>query len=111
MDAINWDDLYLQLYAYTDHLLKARSWFRKDKTDSYLKGKQVHDYIQDAIEKYLLEPEKYDPSSGRSLVTYLKWHIIRSAVGNDVRSPENQTSSDILSSDSTESNDEDSFKN
>lgn len=110
MDAINWDDLYLQLYAYTDQLLKARSWFRKDKTDSYLKGKQVHDYIQDAIEKYLLEPEKYDPSSGRSLVTYLKWHIIRSAIGNDVRSPENQTSSDILSSDSSEG-DEDSFKN
>ncbi len=110
MDSINWDDLYLQLYAYTDHLLKARSWFRKDKTDSYLKGKQVHDYIQDAFEKYLLEPEKYDPSSGRSLVTYLKWHIIRSAVGNDVRSPENQTSSDILSSDGVE-DEEDSFKN
>lgn len=110
MDSINWDDLYLQLYAFTDNLLKSRSWFRKDQTDSYLKGKQVHDYVQDALEKYLLEPEKYDPSSGRSLVNYLKWHIIRAAVGNDVRSPENKTSSDILSRDGTDSDDE-SVKN
>lgn len=106
MDSINWEDLYLQLYAFADHLLKSRSWFRKDQTDSYLKGKQVHDYVQDALEKYLLEPEKYDPSSGRSLANYLKWHIIRAAVGNDVRSPENKTSSDILSQDNAESDDE-----
>lgn len=106
MDTINWEELYVQLYAFTDHLLKARSWFRKSQTDSYLKGKQVDDYIQDAFEKYLLEPEKYDSSSGRSLANYLKWHIIRSAIGNDVRSPENKTSSDILSGAYGEGDDE-----
>src|ERR1700744_6202794 len=105
MEAIKWEDIYVQLYAYTDHLLKAYSWFRKD-ADSYLKGKQVHDYINDAIEKYLLEPEKYDPSSGRSLVTYLKWHIIRTSVGNDVRSQENKTSSIIEFGRNYEDNDD-----
>lgn len=96
MEPINWEDIYVQLFAFTDQLLKAFSWFRKGKTDSYLKGKQVHDYVAEAIEKYLREPEKYDPSSGRSLVNYLKWHIIRTSVGNDVRSPENKTSSTLL---------------
>jgi hypothetical protein len=97
MDEINWDDLYLQLYAYTDQLLKSYSWFRKGKTDSFLKGKQPYDYIADAIEKYLLEPEKYDSSSGRSLLNYLKWHIIRTAVGNDVRSSENKSTIELAS--------------
>jgi len=106
MEPINWEDIYVQLYAYTDQLLKAYSWFRKGKTDSYLKGKQVHDYVAEAIEKYLRAPEKYDPSSGRSLVTYLKWHIIRSSVGNDVRSPENVTSSTLLSADDSVDDDD-----
>ena len=97
MESINWEDVYVQLYAYTDHLLKAYSWFRGAKTDSYLKGKQVHDYIADAIEKYLKSPEKFDASYGRSLVNYLKKHIIRSLISNDAKSPENITSSGILS--------------
>lgn len=97
METINWNDLYIQLYAYTDQLLKNYTWFRKRKTDSYLKGKQIHDYIADAIEKYLLEPEKYDATSGRSILTYLKWHIIRTTIGNDVRSAENKTTVDTLS--------------
>jgi len=110
MEPIIWEDIYVQLYAYTDQLLKAYSWFRKGKTDSYLKGKQIHDYVAEAIEKYLRSPEKYDPSSGRSLVTYLKWHIIRSSVGNDVRSLENMTSSTLIS-DNDSSDDDDHFCN
>lgn len=106
MDTIKWNDVYLQLYAYTDQLLKASPWFKKGETDSYLKGKQVHDYIADAIEKHLKAPEKYDPSSGRSLVNYLKIHIIRSLVGNDVKSEENKTSSDILSIEQTDDENE-----
>lgn len=110
MEPIDWEEIYIQLFAYTDQLLKTYSWFRKDKPDSYLKGKQIEDYVQDAIEKYLLEPEKYDPSSGRSLVTYLKWHIIRSSVGNDARSPENKTSMPVLSGDNS-ADDDDPFCN
>lgn len=102
MDKINWEDIYVQLYAYSDQLLKAKSWFRKGKTDSYLKGKQVHDYIADAIEKYLTAPGKYNSLSGRSLVNYLKQHIIRSLIGNDAKSLENKTSSNILSNENSD---------
>lgn len=94
MDTINWDELYLQLFAYTDSLLKANTWFRKGKIDSYLEGKQVHDYVSAAIEKFLSEPHKYD-STKRSLVGYLKVHIIRSLVSNDVNKAENKTTSDL----------------
>lgn len=106
MDNIKWDDIYIQLYAYADQLLKTFVWFRKTTTDSYLKGKQPHDYAAEAIEKYLSAPEKYDSSTGRSLVTYLKWHIIRTAVGNDVRSKENRSSSDLLSRNNSEDSDD-----
>ncbi|AZI24163.1 hypothetical protein EA772_01925 [Pedobacter sp. G11] len=94
MDTINWDELYLQLFAYTDSLLKANTWFRKGKIDSFLEGKQVHDYVSAAIEKFLSEPYKYDPAK-RSLVGYLKVHIIRSLVSNDVNKAENKTTSDL----------------
>lgn len=94
MDTINWDELYLQLFAYTDTLLKANTWFRKGKIDSYLEGKQVHDYVSAAIEKFLSEPQKYDPTK-RSLVGYLKKHIIRSLVWNDVNKAENKTTTDL----------------
>ncbi len=108
MDTINWEDVYVQLYAYTDQLLKAHQWFRKGKSDSFLKGKQVHDYVADAIEKYLSAPEKYNPSTNRSLVNYLKLHIIRTLVGNDANSSENRTSLDIFALNDT---DDDPFEN
>jgi len=94
MDTINWDELYLQLFAYADSLLKAKTWFRKGKTDSYLEGKQVHDYVSAAIERFLSEPQKYDPTK-RSLVGYLKIHIIRSLISNDVNKVENTTTADL----------------
>ena len=99
METIDWEDIYIQLYAYTDQLLKTKVWFRKAGANSYLKGKQVHDYISEAIEKYLRNPEKYDPKYNRSLVNYLKKHIIRTLVGNDSRSVENKISDDIFSFD------------
>lgn len=91
IDEINWDDIYMQLYAYTDQMLKAHIWFGKAESDSYLKGMQVHDYIAAAIEKFLVSPEKFDPSYGRSLINYLKKHIIRSLISNDAKSLENKT--------------------
>ena len=91
----DWNKLYLNLYAYADQLLKLKSWFRGKGTDSYHQGKQPHDYVQDAIFKYLSEPEKFDPSL-RSLEGYLKKHIIRQAIGNDSKTVENRVSSDIF---------------
>lgn len=107
MEILDWDDIYVQLYTYTDHLLKAKKWFRKDGSDSYLKGKQVHDYISEAIEKHLRRPEKYDNTSNRSLVNYLKLHIILTLVGNDARSPENYKTDDIFSATMKDNEEED----
>jgi hypothetical protein len=106
MDAIEWEKIYLQLYAYADQLLKAHRWFRGKNTDSYLEGRQPHDYVMDAIEKYLNEPEKYDPSHNRSLVNYLKLHLIRSAVGNDSKKVENIVSSNIFNKQESENEDD-----
>lgn len=96
MDKNEWEKIYTQLYAYTDQLLKSHQWFRKGKIDSYLKGKQVHDYVMEAIEHYMTYPEKYDTSFNRSLVNYLKLHIIRRNVGNDSKKIENKSMVDLF---------------
>lgn len=106
---IDWEAIYLQLYAYTDSLLKSKSWFRGKKINSFKAGKQVHDYISEAIEKHLTDPEKFDVSSNRSLANYLKLHIIRTLVGNDAKSSENRTSKDVFATaDQKEQQEEDS---
>lgn len=106
-DAIDWDEIYVQLYAYTHSLLKTKTWFRGKKADSFGKGKQVGDYVSEAIEKYLTHPEKYNPELDRSLVNYIKLHIIRTLVGNDAKSKENKLNKDVygISSDKKESDD------
>ncbi|MEI6265822.1 MAG: hypothetical protein WCP74_12005 [Sphingobacteriia bacterium] len=91
MEQPNWENIYVKLYAYADQLLKAHSWFRGKGTNSFLQGKQPHDYVAQAIESYLSSPEKYDPSSGRSLCNYLKYHIIRRLISNDAKSLENRS--------------------
>ena len=93
---IDWEELYLQLYAFTDNFLKNRSFFRGPASSSFLAGKEIHDYVMDGIEKYLTHPEKYNSSSGRSLANYIKLHIIRTLIGNDLRSPENRLTKDIF---------------
>lgn len=106
----DWEAIYPQLYAYTDDLLKKKSWFRGKKTDSYLKGKTIEDYVSEAIWKYLSNPEKFDATSGRSLVNYLKLHIIRTLVGNDAKAPENKTSKDVFAiADKKQQDDDDSY--
>ena len=106
---IDWQEIYLMLYAYTDDLLKKKAWFRGSKADTYLKGKQIHDYVSEAIEKYLTHPEKFDESKKRSLCNYLKLHIIRTLVGNDSKSLENRTTKDVFAiAEQKEENDDDS---
>lgn len=100
----DWDKIYLNLYAFTDQLLKSKKWFRGPDTDSYLLGKQTHDYVLDAIEKYLSEPGKFDPTL-RSLQGYLKQHIIRRAISNDLKTPENRLTSDVFKNDSVDDDD------
>lgn len=95
MESPNWNEIYLQLYAFADYLLKMHKWFRGKQTDSYLGGRQPHDYVLDAIEYHLRNPDKYDPSK-RTLVSYLKKHLIRRSISNDSRKAENIKTSEFL---------------
>lgn len=87
--AINWEEVLVQVHAFTRALLKKVKWFSGNKTDSFLKGKQVDDYVYDAIKKYLSEPEKYEPEKG-TLVNYLNYSLVRSMVSNDIKVSKNQ---------------------
>jgi DNA-directed RNA polymerase specialized sigma24 family protein len=95
-DNIKWEEVLLRLTAFTDSLVSRLTWFRGKKVESFLKGKQVEDYVQEAILRYLNNPEKYDSAKG-TLVDYLCLNIIRSLVSNDVNSSENKTTK-LLSS-------------
>jgi DNA-directed RNA polymerase specialized sigma24 family protein len=107
METHNWDKIYLQLYAFADYLLKMHEWFRGAFTDSYLEGRQPHDYVNDAIEYHLRNPEKFDPAK-RTLVSYLKRHLIRRAISNDSKRAENVKTANVLylSQDSDEESEE-----
>lgn len=97
-------DLYLQLYAFTDNFLRSRSFFRGLRSRIYLAGKEVHDYVMDAIEKYLRRPRETTWNKDHPPVGYIKSCIIRTLVGNDLRSAENRLSADIFFVDGKERN-------
>lgn len=92
-DVVNWDVIYTQLFAFTHGLLSTKSWYR-GQTNSYVAGKQEHDYVSEAIERYLVHPEKFDACKG-DLLQYLKFNLVRSLISNDARCAENRTSSHI----------------
>jgi len=94
-DEIDWDSLYTCLYAFVDKLLKKQRWFRKTDDGSAVKGKQVHDYVSDGIERYLTSPEKHDPARGK-LEDYIKYNIIRGMVSNDADLAENKKNLDVF---------------
>lgn len=91
---IDWEEVLVCLQAYTRFLVKGKGWFRGYATQSFLKGKEIDDYVFTAIEKYLRNPEKYDSEKG-SLLNYLKYNLIRTLVSNDLASQENRTSKDV----------------
>ena len=94
-DNIDWEDLIERLYAFTHKLLKSKSWFRNATDGSFIKGKEVHDYVSEGIERFINEPEKFDSTKG-SLADYIKYNIIRTLVGNDAKSSENKTNVDAF---------------
>lgn len=91
---IEWGDLYRRLLASTSLLLRNLTTFRGPRSDSFLFGKQPHDYVDEAIEKYLYCPEKYKPEKG-DLFNYLRYNLIRSMVSNDINSAENNKNKDL----------------
>jgi len=92
---IDWKPLLLQLQAFTRSFVQFKGWFRKTGPKDVIKGKQIDDYVYEAITRYLENPQKHDPNKG-TLVDYLKFTVIRSLVSNDLVSSENRTSSDVV---------------
>lgn len=91
---IDWETIFLQLTAFAKSLAKGKPWFRGGDATFLFQGKEDKDYAMDAIEKYINEPEKFDPLKG-DLLSYLKFNLIRSQIGNDLRRMENKTTIDV----------------
>jgi len=102
-----WEEILLRLQSYTRKLVKEKSWFRGDGTATFLSGKEIDDYVFEAIGRHLKNPEKHDPSK-RSLIEYLKKHVIRSLVSNDLVSAENKTSSNLFAYENENEDEDDS---
>jgi hypothetical protein len=92
-DSIDWETIIISLHAYTLSIVKSKGWFRGSNSKTFIGGKEVTDYVYEAIGRYLKNPEKFDSSKG-SLINYLKYNVIRSLVSNDLTSAENRNSSD-----------------
>ena len=84
-----------------------KGWFRGGETTIYLKGKEIDDYVFDAIEIYLRNPEKYNPNKG-TLIKYLCYSVIRNLVRNDLVSGENRTTNNVFAYQNENETDDDS---
>lgn len=92
-EPIDWEKIIISLHAYTLSIVKTKGWFRGSETKTFTEGKEVSDYIFEAIGRYLKHPEKFDKKKG-TLINYLKFNLIRSLVSNDLTSAENRYSMD-----------------
>jgi len=102
---IDWEEIIIRLIAFTRSWTRGKPWFRGETTTTFLMGKEVEDYVFEAIGKYLEKPEKFDPDKGE-LLEYLKYNLVRSFVANDLRKKENNQTDDIFAEDSEEHHDE-----
>jgi hypothetical protein len=93
----DWEDLLPKLIAFTRKYTSDRNWFRGGDTANFLAGKQVEDYVYEAITRYLEDKSKYKRNKG-SLTAYLKLNVIRSMVANDLRKSENKLTDDVFGS-------------
>lgn len=104
---IDWEEVILRLQTFTRSLVKGKGWFRGEETTTYLKGKEIDDYVFGAIEVHLRNPEKFDPYKG-SLIKYLCYSIIRNLVRYDIVSAENRTTNDVFAYQNENENEDDS---
>ena len=95
---IDWEDIIVRLTAFTRSCTRGKSWFRGERTTTFLMGKEVEDYVFAAIGRYLEQPEKFDPDKGE-LLEYLEYNLIRSFIANDLRKKENNQTDDIFADD------------
>lgn len=96
-EEIDWEAYIVQLTAYAHDLMDNFSCFSRSGHGSLFAGKRAEDYAMEAIEQYLRNPEKYDPSKGTSLLTYLMRHLVRGIIANDVRLKEFKSTSPMTS--------------
>jgi len=89
-----WKVIYRKLYAFTLYLLKGYNWFRRTGDDVVVQGKEADDYVMEAITRFLEAPEKFDENK-RSLIGYLKNHILRNLVRRDGLGAENLSTMDV----------------
>ncbi len=92
---IDWEEIIVRLEAFTRSFVKGKPWFRGGKTTSFVMGKEIKDYVFEAIGKYLEEPGKFDASKG-DFLDYLKYNLIRSLISNDLSRKENKTTDDVF---------------
>lgn len=95
LNNINWEEIIPILHTFTDRLIKAKKWFRGANSDSYIAGKEVKDYVYEAIARFLEEPDKFRPEDG-SFIKYLKFNLVRSLVGADIKKMENRLTSNVV---------------
>jgi hypothetical protein len=96
IDEVNWEDLLPKLLAYASYTINGLTWFRSKELNSYLKGKQLEDYVYEAINEILLNPAKFDPTKGMSFETYLKKYVLRHLIFNDNNSKEQKSTRDFI---------------
>jgi DNA-directed RNA polymerase specialized sigma24 family protein len=108
IDDIDWEEIILRLTAFTCSWTNGRAWFRGGGTSDFLAGKKVEDYVYEAITRFLEAPEKYNSAKG-DLLKYLKYQIVRTLVGNDLRKLENKKTDDIFAYDDTSCEEEDNI--
>ncbi|MEJ7678742.1 MAG: hypothetical protein WKG06_12965 [Segetibacter sp.] len=104
---IDWEDIILRLTAFTRSWVRGKSWFRGEKTTTFLMGKEVEDYVFAAIGRFLEQPEKFDPAKGE-LLEYLEYNLLRSFIANDLRKKENNQTDDIFADDDEDDDDDSS---
>jgi len=93
--AEDWEDMLPKLIAFTRKYTSDRNWFRGGGTPTFLAGKEVEDYVYEAITRYLEDKSKYKKTKG-TLMAFLKLNVIRSMVANDLRKSENKLTDDVF---------------
>lgn len=93
-NAIKWDEIIVSVEAFARKLLKCKKWFRGDNTEVFLKGKELNDYVYEAIGIFLKNKEKYDPTRG-TLINFINFYILRLLIYKDSVNDENKETKDI----------------
>lgn len=92
-NTIKWDEVIVGVEAFARKLLKCKKWFRGDNTEVYLKGKELNDYVYEAIGIFWKNKEKYDPKRG-TLINFINFYILRLLIYNDSVKDENKETKD-----------------